>query len=127
MWIIALVSVVGIVALDLVGGIPAASVGGPMTLFFLFLLAMLAVGAHEAWTNERGTIGWILSLLCALIGGFLGLTFGTVILEAILPRLHLNGPLATAHHPARSIAYAGVMLLTIMGSWLALQIAKRLR
>ena len=127
MWIIVLVGVVGIVALDFAGGIPAASVGGPMTLLFLYLLAMLAVGIHEAWSRGRGTVGLILSIVCALIGGFLGLTFGTVVLEAILPHLHLDGSLATSHHPMRPIAFGGMMLLTLMGSWLALWIASRLR
>lgn len=127
MWIIALVGVLAIVVLDLAGGIPRASVGGPMTLLFLFVLAMLAVGFHEAWSRGRGTVGWILSIIFALIGGFLGLTFGTVVLEAILPRLHLDGSLATSDHPFRPIAYAGMMLLTLMGSWLALRIANRLR
>jgi len=127
MWIIVLVGVLGVLALDLAGGIPAASVGGPLTLLFLFVLAMLAVGFHEAWVQGRGTGGWILSIIFALIGGFLGLTFGTVVLEAILPSLHLDGPLATSDSPVRAIAYAGMMLLTLMGSWLALRIANRLR
>jgi hypothetical protein len=111
----------------LAGAIPKSSVGGPLTLFLIFFLAMLAVGLHEAWSNKRGAFGWIASIVCSVIGGFLAITFAGLVMEAILPFLGLNGPLATSQHPMRYVSYAGMMLLTLSGSWIALQIVNRFR
>ena len=127
MWIISLAGVLGILALDFAGAIPKASVGGPLTLVFLFFLAMLAVGVHEAWTRRRGVLGWILSLVVAVVGGIFAVGLGMQALEALLPYLHLNGSLAASHHPMRYVSYAGMMLLTIWGAWLALRIVGGVR
>lgn len=125
MRIISLVGIVGIVLLDFAGAIPKASVGGPLALLFLFVVAMLAVGIHEAWSNGRGVLGWITSIVCSVIGGFLALTLGSLIFEAIIPFLDLNGPLATSQHPMRYVLSAGMMALTLFGSWSALQLVRR--
>jgi hypothetical protein len=127
MWIITLVAVLGILALVLAGAIPKASVGGPLTIAFLFFLAMLAVGIHEAWTKRRGVLGWILSLAVAVVGGLVAAGLGMQALEALLPYLDLNGSLAASHHPMRYVSYAGMMLLSIWGAWLALRIVGRFR
>lgn len=124
---ITLVGAIGILLLDFAGAIPKSSVGGPLTLFLIFFLAMLAVGLHEAWSNKRGAFGWIASIVCSVIGGFLAITFAGLVMEAILPFLGLNGSLATSQHPMRYVSYAGMMLLTLSGSWIALQIVNRFR
>jgi hypothetical protein len=67
-------------------------VGGPLTLVLIFLLAMLAAGIHDAWSNRRGVLGWIVSIVCAVIGGFLAVS--PLVLEGLLPFLDLNGSLA---------------------------------
>ena len=127
MKIITLVCVIGVLLLDFAGAIPKSSVGGPMTLLLMYFFAMLAVGFHDAWSNKRGVLGWIVSIVCSLVGGFLGVIFAGLVLEEILPLLALNGPLATSQHPMRYIAPAGMMALTLLGSWGALQIVNRLR
>jgi hypothetical protein len=127
MRIIALVGVIGVLLLDLLDVTSKGSVGGPLTLALMFLLAMLAVGIHDAWSNKRGGLGWIVSIVCSLIGGFLAVILGGLIMEEVLPRLNLGGPLATSSHPLRYVAPAGVMALTILGSWAALQAVNRLR
>jgi hypothetical protein len=124
---ITLVGVISVLLLDFAGAIPKSSVGGPLTLFLIFFLAMLAVGLHEAWSNKRGVFGWMVSIVCSLIGGFLAITFGGLVMEAMLPFLELNGSLATSQHPMRYVSSAGMMLLTLSGSWIALQIASRFR
>ena len=98
-----------------------------MAILLLFFLAMLAVGFHDAWSNKRGVLGWIVSIVCAIIGGFLALALGSLVMEAILPLIKLDGPLATSQHPMRYVAYAGMMALTLLGSWAALQIVNRFR
>lgn len=124
---ITLVAVIGILLLDFADAIPQSSVGGPLTLLLIFFLAMLAVGIHEAWSNRRGALGWIVSIVCAVVGGFLAVTIGGLILEAILPFLDLNGSLVTSQHPMRYVSSAGMMVLTLLGSWGALQIVNQLR
>jgi len=124
---ITLVGVIGILLFDFAGAIPKSSVGGPLALFLIFFLAMLVVGLHEAWSNKRGVLGWIVSIVCSVIGGFLAVTFGGLVMEAILPLLELNGSLATSQHPMRYVLSAGMMVLTLLGSWTALQIVNRFR
>jgi hypothetical protein len=124
---ITLVGVIGILLFDFAGAIPKSSVGGPLVLFLILFLAMLAVGLHDAWSNKRGVLGWVASIICAVIGGFLAVTLGGLIMEAILPHLELNGPLATSQHPMRYVSSAGMMVLTLLGSWAVLQIVNRFR
>jgi hypothetical protein len=127
MRIITLVCVIGVLLLDLLDATPKSSVGGPLTFLLIFFLAMLAVGIHEAWSNKRGVLGWIVSIVCSLIGGFFAVISGGLAMEEIIPLLKLNGSLATSQHPMRYVASAGIMLLTLLGSWLALQIVNRFR
>ena len=124
---ITLVGVIGILLIDFAGGIPKSSVGGPLTFLLILFLAMLAVGLHDAWSNKRGVLGWIVSIVCSVIGGFLAVILGGLVIEPIFPLLELDGPLATSQHPMRYILSAGVMLLTLFGSWVALQIVNRFR
>jgi len=127
MRIITLVGILGILLVDFAGAIPKSSVGGPMALLLMVFLAMLAVGFHDAWSNKRGVLGWIVSIVCAVIGGFLGVTLGALVMETILPLMELDGPLAALQHPMRYVASAGMMALTLLGSWAALQIVNRFR
>jgi hypothetical protein len=127
MRIITLVGILGILLLNFAGAIPKSSVGGPMALLLMVFLAMLAVGFHDAWSNKRGVLGWIVSIVCAVIGGFLGVTLGALVMETILPLMELDGPLAASQHPMRYVASAGMMALTLLGSWAALQIVNRFR
>ena len=47
--------------------------------------------------------------------------------ETILMHLDLEGPLAATRHPLIYVSVAGMMLLTLLGSWIALWIVNRLR
>ena len=117
---IALIAVIGIVLLQLSGSVPDSSVGGPMTLALAFLIAALAVGIHEAWTARRGVLGWIVSIVAAFIGGLAAAMLGGTLMDMILPFVHVDGSLAQSHHPLLYISAAAMMLLTLLGSWLAL-------
>ena len=124
---IALFAVAAVLALQFAGAVPQSSVGGPMTLAFLYLLAMLAVGMHEAWSTKRGVLGWIVSIILSLVGGFIAAGLGASAMDLILPHLHLQGSLASTRGPLLYVASTGMMLLTLLGSWLALSLANRFR
>jgi hypothetical protein len=127
MKIIAPIAVIGILLLQFSGAVPQSSVGGPMTLALAFLGAALAVGIHEAWSNRRGVLGWIVSIVAALVGAFLAAEVGNLAFEAILPFLNLEGSLAATRHPLLYVTSAGMMLVMLLGSWLALQFVNRWR
>ncbi len=93
----------------------------------ILLLAVLAVGLHEAWSQKRGVPGWIVSIVASVVGGILAVSCGGMIIEMMLPHLHLERSLASSRHPMLYIASAGMTMLTLLGSWIALQIVNRFR
>ncbi len=127
MRVIALIAVVGIVLLEFSGLVPQSSVGGPLTLMLMFLLTMLAVGLYEAWSQRRGVLGWIVSVVASVVGGFVGVSLGSMVMELVLPYLGLEGSLASTRHPLLYISSAAMMLLTLAGSWMGLWLVNRLR
>ena len=128
---LAIASVVGIILLQLSGAVPDSSVGGPMTLFLAFLLAGLAAGIHEAWTKRRGVVGWIVSILTALVGAVLAGMIGGTLMDFVMPVIarlvNLQGSLAATGHPLLYVLSAVMMLITLGGSWLALSLVNRMR
>lgn len=124
---ITLVAVAAVILLDILGVVPKSSVGGPLMLMLVFLVAMLTVGIHEAWTNGRGVLGWIANLIVSVVGGFLAAGVGGMAMEALLPLLKLDGPLAVSQHPMRYVASAGMMIVALLGSWSALWLVNRFR
>lgn len=124
---ITLIAVIAILLLELTDALPKSSVGGPMTMMMIVFLAVLALGLYEAWSQKRGVVGWIVSIVASVVGGFLGAVVASSILGTILSYLNLGVPLVETQHPVRYIASAGMMLLALLGSWIALQIANRFR
>jgi hypothetical protein len=58
---------------------------------------------------------------------FLAASLGSMVMETILMHLNLEGPLASTRHPLIYVSFAGMILLTLLGSWIALWIVNRLR
>src|SRR5262245_34725627 len=81
---IALIAVIGILLLQWTGSIPLASVGGSLTIGLAFLVAALAVGIHEAWTNKRGVLGWILNIFVSIVGVLVAAPVGGMVLGLLL-------------------------------------------
>ena len=127
MRIITLIAVTAILLLEFSDALPKSSVGGPMAMMMIVFLAVLALGLYEAWSQKRDVLGWIVSIVASVVGGFLGSAVASVILEIMLSQLNLGVPLAASQHPLRYIASAGMMLLALLGSWIALQIVNRYR
>lgn len=134
---IALIAVAGILLLQMSGAIPLSSVGGSMTIGFAFLAAALAVGLHEAWTKKRGVLGWIVNIVVSLVGAFVAANLGEVVMVMMLVLLdatgvlaamgNLKGSLAATGGPLLYVSLAGMMVLTLLGSWSALWIVNRWR
>lgn len=125
---IALIAVITVVLLQFAGAIPDSSVGGPMTMALVFFTAALVFGIFEAWSNKRGVFGFIVSIAAAIVGGVVAAMLGGMAMDVILPHLNsLQGSLAATRHPMLYITSAGMMILTLLGSWIALWIVNRLR
>ena len=124
---IALIAVITLLLLELSGAIPQSSVGGPMTIALVFFIAALAVGIREAWLNKRGVLGWIVSIVASLVGGLVGASLGSMVLGTIQGLLNLEGALAETRHPLLYVSLVGMMLLALLGSWIALRIVDRMR
>ena len=125
MMYIALIAVIGILLLQLTGAIPLSSVGGPMVIALAFFAAALAVAIHEAWTKKRGVLGWIVNIVVSFVGAFVAAPLGGMVIGIILS--DGSRSLAATGGPRFSVALAGGMLVTLLGSWGALRIVNRWR
>jgi hypothetical protein len=124
---IALVAVIALLALELSGAIPQSSVGGPMTIALVFSIAALAVGIREAWLNNRGVLGWIVSIVASLVGAYVAAAMGGMVMGTIQGLLNVEGALAETRHPLLYVSLVGMMLFALLGSWIALRIVDRMR
>ena len=98
-----------------------------MTIGRAFLVAALAVGIHEAWTKKRGVLGWIVNIVVSFFGAFLAAPLGGMVVVLMLGPF-MDGPsLAATGGPVMYVALAGVMVVTLLGSWGALWIVNRWR
>jgi hypothetical protein len=122
---IALIAVIGILLLQWTASIPLASVGGSMTIGGAFLVAVLAVGIHEAWTKKRGVLGWIVNLVVSFVGAFVAAPLGGSAIGILLS--DGSRSLAATGGPRLSVALVGGMLVTLLGAWGALRIVNRWR
>ena len=132
MKIIILLTIAVLWTLEISGAIPKSSVGGPLTITFVLLIGMLAVGLYEAWLNKRGVLGWIVNIFASVIGGLIVGMVAATAMDIILPLLILpfvsfEGSLASSRHPLLYILEAGMAIALLMGSWFTLQIVNRFR
>jgi hypothetical protein len=122
---ITLLAVAAMLLVDVFGS--KSSVGGPLTDLLVVFIVMLAVAIYESWSMKRGPSGWIVNIIAAVIGGAAAVSLAGTAVEMILTSIHFQGTLATSHHPMRYISEAGMAISTVLGSWVALQIANRVR
>ena len=125
---IVLIAVAGILLLQGTGAIPLDSVGGAMVIAMAVLVGTLAVAIHEAWTKRRGVLGWIVNIVVSFAGVFLVAPLGGLAMVILLaPFMDGSSSLAKAAGPQLSIALAGQMAITLLGSWGALWLVNRWR
>ncbi|MCK1346322.1 hypothetical protein IVB25_20110 [Bradyrhizobium sp. 193] len=122
---ITLLAVAAMLLVEIFGS--KASVGGSMSFMLVFVLVMLAVAIYEAWSNERGAIGWIVNLLASAVGGLVAVALIGMAVEAMLPYLHLEGSLASSQHPLKYVLVAAIAICMVLGSWLPLLAVNRFR
>lgn len=127
MKIITLLTLVIVLLLALSGALPQSSVGGGLVLTFIFLVAALAVGLHEAWSNKRGVLGWIVNIVAALVGCILGAFAGSFVLDLVLTLLQPEGSLMASGQPLLYVSLAAMTIFALLGSWTALWIVNRFR
>lgn len=72
-------------------------------------------------------LGWIVSIVASLAGAYVAASLGSMVMGTILMLLNLEGSLAETRHPLLYVASAGMMLLTLLGSWIALRVVDRIR
>jgi len=125
---IALIAVIGILLFQASGAIPLASVGGPLTIGAAFIAAALAVGIHEAWTQKRGALGWIVNIAVSFAGALVGAQAGGFVIVMLFGLTGtMDGSIAKTGGLAMSFALAGGMLATLAGAWGALWVVNRWR
>lgn len=125
---IVLITVIAIVLLQLSGSIPLSSVGGPMTIALVFFVGALAVGVYEAAIMKRGLLGWLVNIVVAFVGAFFAASAGGPIMAILIGLLfEMHGSLMATGGPAATIALAGMAVVTLLGSWVALQLVNRIR
>lgn len=122
---IALIAVIGM--LLLVGTIPPSGVGGAMTIGWALLVVALAIGVHEAWTRKRGVLGWIVNIVVSFVGAFLVAPLGGMVVVLALGPFIDSSSLAATGGPVMFVAVAGMVIITLLGSWGALWIVNRWR
>lgn len=126
MKMIALATVIAMLLLGLVG--TDASVGGPMGMMLVAVLAVLAAGIHDAAVHRRGPLGWIVSIMAAIAGGCAAIMLvGNVMMDMVMPMLHLDGSLASSQNPLKHVVFAAMGAVTVLGSWAALALVEQLR
>lgn len=125
---IILIAVFGILLLHGTGAIPLDSVGGALVIAAAVFGGTLAVAIHEAWTKRRGVLGWIVNIAVSLVGAFVAAPLGGMVMVMfIAPFMDGSSSIAAARGPQMSIALAGQMAITLLGSWGALLLVNRWR
>jgi hypothetical protein len=124
---IALIAILTLLFLELSGAIPRSSVGGPMTIALVVFSAVLAVGIREAWLNNRGVLGWIVSIVASLVGAYVAAEIGNLVFGGILTLMGFEGSLAQTRHPLLYVWMVATVLLTMLGAFIALRIVDRMR
>jgi hypothetical protein len=129
MKLIALIAVIGILLLQATGAIPLASVGGSLTIGFAFIAAALAVGIHEAWTQQRGAFGWLVNIVVSFVGALFGAQAGGFVVVMLLSMTGMmdGSSIAKTGGLPMSFALAGGMLATLAGAWGAIWVVNRWR
>jgi Na+/H+-dicarboxylate symporter len=98
-----------------------------MTIALVIFAAALAVGIRDAWLHKRGVLGWIVSIIVSFVGTFVAAEIGGFVFEMMQPLVGIEGSLAQTRHPLLYVSLVAMVLITMLGSWLALQLVNRLR
>ena len=118
------ITLLTVAAMLLASATAESSVGGPATELLIVILAMWAVGVYEAWSKRVGLLGWVAMIVLSVIGGAAGVAIGSMVMEMTLSLTHFQGSLAKSNSPLLYILTATMAILSVLGSWSAIQIAE---
>lgn len=121
------IAVIGILALQATGSIPAASVGGSLVIAMAFFLGAFVVAIHEAVVKRRGLLGWIVNIVVAFVAVFFTAQIAGIVVVAILAPFMTGSSMAKTGGIVMSMGLALGMVVTLLGSWAALQLVNRWR
>lgn len=76
-----------------------------------------AMGIYDAYSNKRGAMDWIVSIIALVIGG--------VVVGAILPQLFISIIAPSSNQVAGYIGLTSVAVGVIAGGWIALWLVNR--
>lgn len=125
MKIVALLAVIAMLLVDIFG--PKESVGGAMTMGFVVILIVFVVGIYEAASHKRGVLGWIVNIVTVIVGGFIVINIVGLLMDMVIPLLHLDMSLAKSGHPVKYLLTAGIAVFVVLGTWAPLLIINRWR
>ncbi len=121
------IAVAAVLLLVALAGSLRGAAGGAMTIAVLMLVVAAAVGVREAWRSRRGPLGWIVSLVVALLGGFVALTLAGGVIELLLDSFGGGGSLMGGGGLALQGALSALALAAISGAGVALRLIGRWR
>ena len=126
--LIIVLAVAGVLILQIAGAIPNDAVGGGLVIGAVLIVAAVAIGIHEAWTNRRGVLGWIVNIVISFLGAFVAAQIaGPIVAIPLLMLVGGTSSLAAAGNGVMSVALVLVMGLALLGSWGALLLVNRWR
>lgn len=102
---------------------PRSSVGGPLASFFASILIAWAVGLYFAWSRRCNGLGWLLSMLVAVAGGFAGIALFAMVLDTVFMLTHFQGRLIDSNWSY--LASASMALASVLGAWAPLELGNR--
>jgi hypothetical protein len=128
MMYIVLIAVIGVVLFQSIAAVPLSGIGGAMVIGWVLLIAVPAVGIHEAWTKKRGVLGWIVNIIVSLVGALLFAPIGGMILAILLSPFKGGArTLADAGGLLLLVALVGMTVVALMAAKAALWIVNRWR
>lgn len=67
------------------------SVGGSLMLGFILIAAALVAGIYDAWSMRRGPLGWLASIVVAVVAVIAGTSACGLLVGALATLLNLEG------------------------------------
>jgi hypothetical protein len=126
--LIIVLAVAGVLILQIAGAIPNDAVGGGLVIGAVLIVAAVAIGIHDAWTNRRGVLGWIVNIVVSFLGAFVAAQIaGPIVAIPLLMLVGGTSSLAAAGDGVMSVALVLMMGLALLGSWGGLLLVNRWR
>lgn len=90
-----------------------------LIMMMALFAAIAMIGLYEAWSKKRGVVGWIVSVLVAIVAGAATMSLCVAIGDAMVVRWpkSMAGEMFLSFSP----------ILMLVGAWIALRVVGRFR